>query len=118
MIVFEKPGKQNTEATLEMAAARAKKDNVHLVVASTKGGCAVAAVEAADTMLKSADVRLIGSERIGSGLVSVMIRGDVAAVQSAIAAGSEAAKNYGELVSSNVIARPCEDVEGLLLLLD
>ena len=48
MIVFDKPGNQNTAATLEMAAARAKKDNVHLVVASTKGGCAVAAVEAAE----------------------------------------------------------------------
>ena len=87
-----------------------------LGIVETRG--LIAAVEAADAMLKSADVKLIGSERIGSGLVSVMIRGDVAAVQSAIAAGSQAARQYGELVSSNVIPRPCEDVAGLLLLLN
>lgn len=57
-----------------------------LGIVETRG--LIAAVEAADTMLKSADVKLIGSERIGSGLVSVMIRGDVAAVQAAVAAGS------------------------------
>lgn len=65
-----------------------------LGIVETRG--LIAAVEAADAMLKSADVKLIGSERIGSGLVSVMIRGDVAAVQSAIAAGSQAARQYGE----------------------
>ena len=78
----------------------------------TKG--LVAAIEAADAMVKAANVVLIGKEQIGSGLVTVMVRGDVGAVKAAIEAGAEAAKRVGELISVHVIARPHENVEMLL----
>jgi len=74
----------------------------------------VGAIEAADTMVKAANVRLIGKEKSGSGLVTVMVRGDVGAVKAAVEAGSEAARRVGELVSAHVIPRPHEDVEELL----
>ncbi|XMB72933.1 BMC domain-containing protein [Mycoplasmatota bacterium WC30] len=74
----------------------------------------VGAIEAADAMVKSANVRLIGKEKTGSGLVTVMVRGDVGAVKAAVEAGSEAARRVGELVSAHVIPRPHEDVEELL----
>ncbi len=74
----------------------------------------VAAIEAADAMTKSANVRLLGSEKIGSGLVTVMVRGDVGAVSAAVAAGASAAAAVGELVSKHVIPRPHADVELLL----
>ncbi|MDA8439437.1 MAG: BMC domain-containing protein [Propionibacterium sp.] len=74
----------------------------------------VAAIEAADAMTKSANVRLLGSEKIGSGLVTVMVRGDVGAVSAAVAAGAAAAAAVGELVSKHVIPRPHADVELLL----
>ncbi len=74
----------------------------------------VGAVEAADAMVKAANVRLIGTEKIGSGLVTVMVRGDVGAVKAATEAGSEAARRVGELVSVHVIPRPHADVEELL----
>jgi microcompartment protein CcmL/EutN len=70
----------------------------------TKG--LVAAIEAADSMVKAANVRLIGYEKIGSGLVTVMIRGDVGAVKAAVDAGSGAAGRVGEIVSTHVIPRP------------
>ena len=63
----------------------------------------VAAIEAADTMLKAANVELVGTEKIGSGLVSVMVRGDVGAVKSAVESGSAAAAKLGELVATHVI---------------
>ena len=66
----------------------------------------VAAIEAADAMVKAANVTLIGSEKIGSGLVSIMVRGDVGAVKAAVEAGQTAASRIGEVVSALVIPRP------------
>ncbi len=74
----------------------------------------VAAIEAADAMVKAANVILIGSEKIGSGLVSVMVRGDVGAVKAAVDAGSAAAASLGEVIATHVIPRPHADVEKLL----
>ncbi len=74
----------------------------------------VAAIEAADQMCKAANVQLIGTEKIGSGLVTVMVRGDVGAVKSAVEAGSSAAGRIGELVATHVIPRPHNDVEMIL----
>jgi ethanolamine utilization protein EutM len=75
----------------------------------------VGAIEAADAMVKAANVTLIGKETIGHGLVTVMVRGDVGAVKAATEAGSEAARRVGELVSVHIIPRPHEDVETLIL---
>ena len=74
----------------------------------------VAAIEAADAMVKAANVVLIGSEKIGSGLVSVMVRGDVGAVKAAVEAGGAAAARLGEVVATHVIPRPHADVNKLL----
>ena len=74
----------------------------------------VANIEAADQMLKAANVTLIGTEKIGSGLVSVMVRGDVGAVNAAVEAGAAAASKLGELVATHVIPRPHNDVEKIL----
>ena len=78
----------------------------------TKG--LVGAIEAADAMTKSANVTLIGYEKIGSGLVTVMVRGDVGAVKAATDAGAAAAERVGELISVHVIPRPHEEVESIL----
>ncbi|MCD8392607.1 MAG: BMC domain-containing protein [Cloacibacillus porcorum] len=78
----------------------------------TKG--LVGAIEAADAMTKSANVVLIGYEKIGSGLVTVMVRGDVGAVKAAVDAGACAAEKVGEIISQHVIPRPHADVEKLL----
>jgi ethanolamine utilization protein EutM len=74
----------------------------------------VGAVEAADAMVKAANVTLIGSEYVGGGYVTVMVRGDVGAVKAATDAGAAAAKRIGELVSVHVIPRPHENVEMIL----
>ncbi len=74
----------------------------------------VAAIEAADAMVKAANVVLIGSEKIGSGLVSVMVRGDVGAVKAAVEAGGAAAARLGEVIATHVIPRPHADVDKLL----
>ena len=74
----------------------------------------VAALEASDVMVKAANVSLIGSEKIGSGLVTVMVRGDVGAVKSAVEAGGAAASRLGEVIALHVIPRPHNDVEKLL----
>lgn len=87
-------------------------DKEALGMIETKG--LIGAVEAADAMVKSARVTLIGKERIGGGYVTVMVRGDVGAVKAAIEAGSVAAKKVGELVSVHVIPRPDDQVEGIL----
>ena len=73
-----------------------------------------AAIEAADSMVKAAEVTLIGTEKIGSGLVTVMVRGDVGAVKAAVEAGSTTASRLGELVAVHVIPRPHSDVEKIL----
>ena len=78
----------------------------------TKG--LVSSIEAADAMVKAANVTLIGKEHVGGGLVTVMVRGDVGAVKAAVDAGGAAAQRVGELVSVHVIPRPHEDVEGIL----
>ena len=74
----------------------------------------VAMIEAADAMVKAANVILIGKEYIGAGYVTVMVRGDVGAVKAATDAGAAAAKRVGELVSVHVIPRPHADVEMIL----
>ena len=74
----------------------------------------VAAIEAADAMVKAANVTLIGTEKIGSGLVSVMVRGDVGAVKAATEAGGAAASKLGEVIAVHVIPRPHADVEKIL----
>lgn len=78
----------------------------------TKG--LVGSVEAADAMVKAANVRLIGKVQVGGGLVTVMVRGDVGAVKAAVDAGAAAASRVGELLSTHVIPRPHEDVEKIL----
>ena len=78
----------------------------------TKG--LVGAIEAADAMVKSANVFLVGYEKIGSGLVTVMVRGDVGAVKASVDAGAVAAQKVGEVVSIHVITRPHTDVERIL----
>lgn len=83
-----------------------------LGMVETKG--LVGAVEAADAMVKAASVTLAGKEQIGSGLVTVMVRGDVGAVKAAVDAGAAAAKRVGELYAVHVIPRPHDDVENLL----
>ena len=74
----------------------------------------VAAIEAADAMLKAANVQLVGTEKIGSGLVSVMVRGDVGAVKSAVEAGQTNASKLGEIIATHVIPRPHGDVEKII----
>ena len=83
-----------------------------LGMVETKG--LVSAIEAADAMVKSANVELVGREQVGSGLVTVMVRGDVGAVKAATDAGAVAAANVGELVSVHVIPRPHNEVENVL----
>ena len=72
------------------------------------------AIEAADAMVKSANVQLVGREQVGGGLVTVMVRGDVGAVKAATDAGAAAAEKVGELVSVHVIARPHTEVDAIL----
>ena len=74
----------------------------------------VAAIEAADVMVKAANVTLVGRESIGGGYVTVVITGDVGAVKAAIDAGATAAKKVGELVSAHLIPRPHDDVAKVL----
>ncbi|TEB05422.1 Propanediol utilization protein PduA [Pelotomaculum schinkii] len=74
----------------------------------------VACIEAADAMSKSANVLLVGYEKIGSGLVTVMVRGDVGAVKAATDAGAAAAQKVGEVVSVHVIPRPHTDTEKII----
>lgn len=83
-----------------------------LGMVETKG--LVGAIEAADAMVKAANVVLVGYEKIGSGLVSVFVRGDVGAVKAATDSGAAAAQRVGELVSVHVIPRPHTDVEKIL----
>jgi ethanolamine utilization protein EutM len=74
----------------------------------------VGSIEAADAMVKAANVHLVGKQLVGGGLVTVMVRGDVGAVKSAVEAGGAAAKRVGELISVHVIPRPHEEVEDIL----
>ena len=83
-----------------------------LGMVETKG--LVSAIEAADAMVKAANVNLVGYEKIGSGLVTVMVRGDVGAVKAAVEAGAVAARAVGEVVSLLVIPRPHIDTERII----
>ena len=83
-----------------------------LGMVETKG--LVGSIEAADAMVKAANVHLIGKVHVGGGLVTVMVRGDVGAVKASVEAGGAAAKRVGELVSVHVIPRPHGDVEEIL----
>lgn len=78
----------------------------------TKG--LVAAIEAADAMVKAANVALVGKEHVGGGLVTVMVRGDVGAVKAATDAGAAAAERVGDLISVHVIPRPHTEVDVIL----
>ncbi len=108
-----KPQAANAEAVQpKIIKEEVKMAQEALGMVETKG--LVAAIEAADAMLKAANVELVGTEKIGSGLVSVMVRGDVGAVKAATEAGSSAAGKLGELVAVHVIPRPHADVEKIL----
>ena len=87
-------------------------DTNSLGMIETKG--LIGAIEAADAMVKSANVQLVGKEQVGGGLVTVMVRGDVGAVKAATDAGAAAAEKVGELVSVHVIPRPHNEVEAIL----
>ena len=87
-------------------------DTNSLGMIETKG--LIGAIEAADAMVKSANVQLVGKEQVGGGLVTVMVRGDVGAVKAATDAGAAAAEKVGELISVHVIARPHKEVDAIL----
>jgi microcompartment protein CcmL/EutN len=97
---------------LNLKGGRYKMQKEALGMIETKG--LVGAIEAADAMVKSANVYLVGYEKIGSGLVTVMVRGDVGAVKAATDAGAVAAEKVGEVMSVHVIPRPHTDVEKIL----
>ena len=103
---------QNLNIKNESVKGEIKMSQEALGMVETRG--LVAAIEAADSMLKAANVVLVGTEKIGSGLVSVMVRGDVGAVKSAVEVGSSNAAKLGELVATHVIPRPHGDVEKIL----
>jgi len=96
----------NQEVTISIMAGEA------LGLVETRG--LIGSIEAADAMVKAANVQLIGYEKIGGGYVTVMVRGDVGAVKAATDAGAEAAARVGEIVSVHVIPRPHADVESVL----
>ena len=87
-------------------------DTNSLGMIETKG--LIGAIEAADAMVKSANVQLVGKEQVGGGLVTVMVRGDVGAVKAATDAGAAAAEKVGELLSVHEIARPHTEVDAIL----
>ena len=87
-------------------------EKIALGMVETKG--LVGSVEAADAMVKAANVTLIGKVHVGGGLVTVMVRGDVGAVKAATDAGAAAAQRVGNLISQHVIPRPHGEVEGIL----
>lgn len=104
----------NEEVTVETTVLKEEKIMAQEALGMIETRGLVAAVEAADAMLKAANVTLVGTEKIGSGLVSVMVRGDVGAVKAAVEAGAASAGRLGELVATHVIPRPHSDVEKIL----
>ena len=111
----EIPEAKISEEHEEKIISEVRKMTQALGMIETKG--LVAAIEAADAMLKAANVELVGTEKIGSGLVSVMVRGDVGAVKSAVEAGAASAERLGEVIATHVIPRPHDDVEKILPIL-
>jgi ethanolamine utilization protein EutM len=103
MSPVQKPIKKKEEFKMQMEA---------LGMIETKG--LVGAIEAADAMVKAANVHLVGKELVGGGLVTIVVRGDVGAVKAATDAGAAAAKRVGELVSVHVIPRPHGEVEMII----
>ncbi len=110
--VAEAPKVEENKITTNKIKEEKKMAQEALGMIETRG--LVAAIEAADAMVKAANVELIGTEKIGSGLVSVMVRGDVGAVKSAVEAGGSAATRLGEIIATHVIPRPHGDVEKIL----
>lgn len=106
----EETTKKGPEKRAERGKQMANTNALGMV--ETKG--LVGAIEAADAMVKSANVQLVGKEMAGGGLVTVMVRGDVGAVQAATDAGAAAAEKVGELISVHVIPRPHAEVDGIL----
>ncbi len=117
-VIEKKPAEEvKTETTTKTTKKSETKETRTMVqqalgMVETRG--LVAAIEAADAMLKAANVELVGTEKIGSGLVSVMVRGDVGAVKAAVEAGLAAAQKLGEIIATHVIPRPHTDVEKIL----
>ena len=87
-------------------------ERIALGMIETRG--LIGSIEAADAMVKAADVTLIGKVHVGGGLVTVMVRGEVGAVKAAVDAGAAAAQRVGNLISLHVIPRPHTEVEGIL----
>lgn len=87
-------------------------ERIALGMIETRG--LIGSIEAADAMVKAADVTLIGKVHVGGGLVTVMVRGEVGAVKAAVDAGAAAAERVGNLISQHVIPRPHNEVEGIL----
>lgn len=108
----ENKEKASKEIKKPLLKEEIKMERQALGMVETRG--LVAAIEAADAMVKAANVVLVGTEKIGSGLVSVMVRGDVGAVKAAVEAGASTAERLGEIVAVHVIPRPHGDVEGIL----
>ncbi len=102
----------NNSSKTEVREEKKTMNNQAIGMIETRG--LVAVTEAADAMLKAANVELVGSEKIGSGLVTVMVRGDVGAVKAAVEAGAATAARLGEVVATHVIPRPHADVEKIL----
>jgi ethanolamine utilization protein EutM len=107
IMVEEKESNKNINSREEY-----KMEQQALGMVETRG--LVAAIEAADAMVKAANVTLVGTEKIGSGLVTILVRGDVGAVKAATETGASAAARLGELVAVHVIPRPHGDVEKIL----
>ena len=106
---------KNKDRRMYSAEMRYEMTQLALGMIETRG--LTAAIEASDAMIKAAEVTLIGTEKIGSGLVTVMVRGDVGAVKAAVEAGSARGEKLGELVATHVIPRPHSDVEKILPLI-
>jgi ethanolamine utilization protein EutM len=97
-----------------MSALRSSMDGQRDALGMVETRGFIGSVEAADAMVKAANVALIGSEYIGAGYVTVLVRGDVGAVKAATDAGAAAARRVGELISVHVIPRPHSEVERVL----
>lgn len=104
------PKKQNSQGLVKRGGNNMSQEALGMI--ETKG--LVGAIEAADAMVKAANVTLVGKELVGGGIVTVMVRGDVGAVKAATEAGADAAGRVGELLSVHVIPRPNNEVEGIL----
>ena len=117
-VIEKKPEAAKTETKTTNTTKKSETKEIKTMVQQALGMVEtrglVAAIEAADAMLKAANVELVGTEKIGSGLVSVMVRGDVGAVKAAVEAGLAAAQKLGEIIATHVIPRPHTDVEKIL----